>query len=234
MYAAQNFPLWGGFGVAFADNPLGPFEKYHGNPVAKHYTHAHEFDLVRTDEPGRRYLMFYSGFTDKPKSGPPGDRGYILYSDDLIHWQAHENNPVFGPETKDNWDAVHIRPRSLNRIGDTWYLWYEGVNSWIPPQPDGSGPAKLVFCDTVGLARSKDLVNWDYYPRNPALPGLGISKWQFDNSWVGWPRMFVENGVGNVFYTGGRQIGLRIIPIQRLTDWNSEGGKTIDLLKGGK
>jgi predicted GH43/DUF377 family glycosyl hydrolase len=230
MYAAQDFPSWGGFGVAFADHPLGPFTKYKANPVYKHYTHAHEFDLVRTDEPGRRYLLFYSGFTDQPARGPAGDRGYILYSDDLIHWRPHEQNPVFSPETLDNWDAVHVRPRSLNKVGDTWYLWYEGTNHWEPPSKSAD-PVRPGWWDTVGLARSKDLVHWEYYPRNPALPAAGISKEQFDNDWVGWPRMFVKDGVGYVFYTGGRHIGLRSISLSNLIDWRSEGGEEVDLLQ---
>lgn len=230
MYAAQKFPRWMGFGIATADHPLGPFTKFEGNPVYKHHTHAHEFDLVRTDEPGRRYLLFYAGFTDKPARGPAGDRGYAVYSDDLIQWTPHEANPVFGPETLDNWDAVHIRPRSLTRIDGIWYLWYEGTNQWVPP----SGESDIVrpgWWDTVGLARSKDLVQWEYYPRNPALPASGISKYQFDATWTAWPRMFVKDGVGYVFYTGGRHIGLRTIPIAQLTRWDSEGGLTFDLLK---
>lgn len=231
MWAAQNFPSWGGFGVAFADTPLGPFHKLEANPVYKFVSHAHEFDLVRTDEPGRRYLMFFAGFTEKPARGPAGDRGYILYSEDLIHWEPHDHNPVFGPETLDNWDAVHIRPRSLNKIGDTWYLWYEGANHWDPPTAMGDGTRVAGWWDTVGLARSNDLVNWEYYPRNPGLPGSGVSKELFDTSWVGWPRMFIKNGVGYVYYTGGRQIGLRTIAIDELTNWRSEGGETIDMLK---
>ena len=134
MYAAQKFPLWMGFGLALAEHPLGPFTKHAGNPVYKHYTHAHEFDLVRTDEPGRRYLMFYSGFTDTPRRGPAGDRGYVVYSNDLIQWTPHASNPTFGPETLGNWDAIHVRPRSLTKIGDTWYLWYEVRITGLPPR----------------------------------------------------------------------------------------------------
>ena len=44
--------------------------------------------------------------------------------------------------------------------------------------------------------------------------------------------MFVKDGVGYVYYTGGRHIGLRTIAIDQLTDWHSEGGKTINMLKG--
>lgn len=233
MFSAQQFPEWKGFFLATADTPFGPFKAYSKKPVYKHFTHAHEFDLVQTDHPDYRYLLFYAGFTPKPATGPAGDRGYLLYSKDLIHWTPDARNPVFSPQTLDNWDAVHIRPRSLNRIGDTWYLWYEGCNNWAPPQENHHG-----WWDTVGLARSKDLIHWDHYPRNPALPALGADAEQFDNNWTGWPRMYIKDGTAYVFYTGGSpasiggvHIGLRTIPVAQLTNWESEGSSTIDILQ---
>lgn len=217
MFSAQRFPEWLGFMLAVANHPLGPFTPYKGNPVYKHVSHAHEFDLVRVDHPDYRYLLFYAGFTSDPTDGgPAGDRGYMVYSDDLIHWTPDAQNPVFGPETTDDWDAIHVRPRSLNRIGEMWYLWYEGCNAWTPPGLNG-----MRFWDTVGLARSPDLRRWTYYPRNPALPALGISSDQFDSNWTGWPRMVIRDGVGYVFYTGNAQVGLRTIPVDRLTDWEN-------------
>jgi predicted GH43/DUF377 family glycosyl hydrolase len=232
MFSAQVFPEWKGFMLVTADGPLGPFKAYEHNPAYKHFTHAHEFDLVRVDRPDYRYIMFYSGFTPHPRTGPAGDRGYLLYSNDLMTWRADSSNPVFSPQTLDDWDAVHIRPRSLTKIGDTWYLWYEGCNNWAPPNSKHHG-----WWDTVGLARSKDLLHWEYYPRNPALPGLSADAEQFDNKWVGWPRMYVKGDTGYVFYTGGSPdkeggiyVGLRTIALKDLTNWESEGGKTFDLL----
>ena len=225
MFSAQQFPEWQGFMLAMADHPMGPFFQYTDNPVYKHFSHAHEFDLVRVDGMQHRYLLFYAGFTPDPPRGLAGDRGYLLYSDDLVNWHPDVRNPVFAPETPDNWDAVHVRPRSLNRIGGVWYLWYEGCNTW---KPEGN-LSHHGWWDTVGLARSKDLVNWEYYPRNPALPGLGINADQFDSNWVGWPRMYIKDGVGYVFYTGNAQVGLRMIPIEHLINWEAEGGETVDL-----
>ena len=225
MFSAQKFPEWQGFMLATADHPMGPFFQYTDNPVYKHFTHAHEFDLIRAEGLPHRYLLFYAGFTPAPQRGLAGDRGYLLYSDDLVNWHPDERNPVFGPETLDNWDAIHVRPRSLNRINEMWYLWYEGCNTWKPDDESHHG-----WWDTVGLARSKDLINWEYYPRNPTLPGLGVNAEQFDGNWVGWPRMFVKDGIGYVFYTGNAQVGLRTIPLSDLTNWQSEGGQTFDLL----
>ena len=230
MYSVQKYPDWQGFFLATADDPLGPFENYAANPVYKHFTHAHEFDLVRVDEPNRRYIMMFAGFTPEPTSGTPGDRGYALYSNDLMNWTEDPLNPVFSPSTLDNWDAIHVRTRSLNKIGDTWYVWYEGCNHWSPPDDkDHHG-----WWDTIGLARSQDLHNWEYYPRNPAFPALGIGSDQFDSNWVGWPRMFVENDTGYVFYTGNGVTGMRTIAIDQLTNWESEGGVVTGVADGSK
>jgi hypothetical protein len=139
--------------------------------------------------------------------------------DDLIHWEPHDGNPLFGPETGDNWDAIHVRPRSLNKIVDTWYLWYEGCNQWRRPTPKADGTKPPEWADAVGLARSRDLVHREYYPCNPALPGTGISQTRFDCSWVGWPRMVIRNGVGYVYYTSGSGIGLRTVAINDLVRW---------------
>jgi predicted GH43/DUF377 family glycosyl hydrolase len=225
LYSVQKFPDWQGFFLATADHPLGPFTNYESNPVYKHFTHAHEFDLIQVEEQECSYILFYAGYTPNPPYGLTGDRGYILYSDDLVTWNEEAQNPVFGPETLDNWDAVHIRPRSLHRIDDTWYLWYEGCNQWSPPGSSYHG-----WWDTIGLARSEDLLNWKYYPRNPALPALGISAKQFDKNWVGWPRMIIKNDTGYVFYTGDGETGMRTIPIEYLTNWEYEQGgpTTID------
>ena len=219
MYAVQKFPAWKGFYLATADNPLGPFQNSPKNPVYTFKNTAHEFDLLRVDRPEYRYVLIFAGFTENPPSGPVGDRGYVIYSDDLLTWRDDPRNPVFSPSTLNDWDAVHIRPRSLNLLGDTFYLWYEGANTWKSPNPNW-----VEWWDTVGLARSKDLVNWEYYPRNPALPGLGHNANQWDKNWTGWPRMFVENDTGYVFYTGDGVTGMRPIPIGQLTNWLSEGG----------
>ena len=224
MYSVQKYPEWLGFGLAIAEHPLGPFVHHQENPVYKHFSHAHEFDLVRVDENEYRYMLFYAGYTPKPRSGPSGDRGYLLYSNDLVTWWEDERNPVFRPETLDNWDAVHVRPRSLTKYDGNWYLWYEGCNTWKPEGVNHHG-----WWDTVGLARSKDLIEWEYYPRNPALPGLGISAEQFDSKWTGWPRMHVEDETAYIFYTGNAMTGVRSIAIKNLANWDSEGGKTVEL-----
>lgn len=234
FFSVQQFPEWKGFLMATSSSPEGPFVAYEKNPVYKHFTHAHEFDLadmkqepVEYEGTKYRYLFFYAGFTPRPSSGKAGDKGYLLYSNDLVNWTSHKNNPVFGPETLDNWDAGHVRPRSLTQYGGYWYLWYEGTNNWLPPE---GAAHQGEWWDAVGLARSKDLTNWEYYPRNPALPGLGLNDAQVGSAWIGWPRMVVKNDTGYVFFCGSHDKGMvsvacRTIPMNALTNWETESAK---------
>lgn len=227
-FSAQQFPDWKGFMIAVSDLPDGRFSKFEKEPVYKHPTSAHEFDLIDLKESPilykgttYRYLMFYAGFTKPAINKKGGDRGFILYSNDLKDWISDDGNPVFAPETTDNWDAEHVRPRSLHRIGEYWYLWYEGCNVWKAP-----GHKSDLWCDVIGLARSKDLRSWEYHPRNPVLSGKGISASTCGCSWVGWPRMIVKDGTGYVFICGTQDekvsVACRTIDISRLTDWNSD------------
>lgn len=229
MFSAQDFPKWMGLMLAVADHPEGKFEKCEKQPVYKHKSAAHEFDLIDMKEPvleydgvKYRYMLFYAGFTGSTSSYAAGDKGFIIYSNDLKEWVYREDNPLFFPETSDNWDCGHVRPRSLTKIGDEWYLWYEGCNVWNPP-----GKGSDQWCDVIGLARSKDLVNWEYHPRNPVLAGIGQKDSYCGSSWVGWPKMIIKDNVGYVFFCGTHDHGkvsitYRTIPIEKLTDWQSD------------
>ena len=95
MFSAQKFPEWQGFMLATANHPMGEFTQYTDNPTYKHHTHAHEFDLIRVEGLPYRYLLFYAGFTPQPQHGPAGDRGYLLYSDDLVNWHPRRTESGF-------------------------------------------------------------------------------------------------------------------------------------------
>ena len=219
--------------LAIADQPEGNFKPCKNNPVYKHYTHAHEFDLIDLNDElisykgaSYRYLFFYAGYTFADETSSGGDRGFLLYSNNLIDWVSRDDNPVFGPETKDNWDAKHVRPRSLTKIGEYWYLWYEGCNVWNPPNSKGDK-----WTDVIGLARSKDLLDWEYHPRNPVLSGIGQDENLVGYKWVGWPRMVIKDGTGYVFHCGsqGEKVSTtyRSIDLENLVDWTSDINETI-------
>jgi len=226
-YMGFNGKTWSGIGLALADNPAGPFTRYDENPVLRTVpnsweTSIHEHTLYYD---GSRYVLFYTGF-----DGNKGDRGGLAYSNDLIHWTKDSANPVFVDEGPNRWSSLHLRPRSLLRHKDYFYLFYEGAGM-RPKFSEGEGGVevsnKLVF-DSVGLARSLDLHHWEMFPLNPAIPQTGERS--FDALWTGWPHAVSSPGGLSVFYAGsdawgfakkqGRVFaGLIHFPYEDLENW---------------
>jgi predicted GH43/DUF377 family glycosyl hydrolase len=167
----------------------------------------HEFDLVHDRG---RYILFYAGFDGS------GDRGGIATSTDLIHWDRSAK-PCFGPQAAAWWDSRHVRPRSLTRVDDTWYLFYEGCNCYV-----GMDNGKDVWTDTIGLARSKNLEDWEYHPRNPVI-SQATSAAAMDSRWTGWPRMVIRDGLCYVFHSvrdhSTFRTALRTLTLDQLVNW---------------
>jgi len=198
-YMGFNGKTWSGIGLALADDPAGPFTRYVENPVLRTVpdsweTSIHEHTLYYD---GNRYVLFYTGF-----DGKKGDRGGLAYSNDLIHWTKDSSNPVFVDEGPNRWSSLHLRPRSLFRHNDHFYLFYEGAGM-RPKFSEREGGVevsnKLVF-DSVGLARSVDLHHWETFPMNPAIPQTGERS--FDALWTGWPHAVSSPDGLSVFYAG--------------------------------
>ena len=236
FFSAQAFPKWIGVYALISDSPLGPFVLCKENPVIPSDKPMHEFDAVECNLPQGRYLLYLTTYQQGSDTEKAGDRGILYFSDDLIHWRKGADMAPFRPETENGWDFAHVRTRGINKIGDTWYLWYEGVGHWPAPKNDFDDENAFVNCDwwdVVGLARSKDLKNWEYYHRNPCFVPQGRSIDRYDSRWVGWPRMVIKDGKGYIFHSASGKkvhVGCRTIDIDALTDWETEGGKTEKLI----
>merc|ERR1712166_111389 len=220
-YAADAFPTsgWGGIGVAFADSPLGPFHK-HPHPVlpvgeaGEWDATIHEHTITRLSNGS--YMIFYTGFGSQPY----GYQGGLAFSEDLLSWRKSSHNPVLRHDPNSaNWDGAHRRPRSLDLIDGMWYLLYEGATA----------VDHTCYRDSIGLARSKDLLNWETHPLKVAVPQQAGAR--FDSIWTGWPRALIKGGNVHVFYSAGgadfvnagthhfASTGLRSVPIERYTNW---------------
>ena len=222
----QRFPHWIGIYLFVADTPEGPFRCLDNKPVFRAenlYHPMHEFDVARVDLPQGKYMMLLASYA--PHFG--GDRGLQAFSDDLIQWRTPETEYVFFPETVDGWDCEHIRPRSLTKVGGTWYMWYEGVQYYSPPparESDGGhhgASVNALYIDTVGLAWTRDFVHWHYHARNPLLAPRGIAATHFDSVWTGWPRMVVRGENCYLFYSAAGKtvsVGLRVFPLAELLE----------------
>eukprot|EP01065_Artemidia_motanka_P006438 TRINITY_DN13168_c0_g1_i2.p1 TRINITY_DN13168_c0_g1~~TRINITY_DN13168_c0_g1_i2.p1 ORF type:complete len:500 (+),score=82.72 TRINITY_DN13168_c0_g1_i2:182-1681(+) len=189
--------------------PKGPSGAWDGSAI-------HEHDFVRLDN--GTYVIFYAACCgDCP--GGMCDQGGLALSDDLKTWTKYAGNPVLKwNRDRQRWDAKHRRPRGLNRVGDLWYLMYEGAAFDSDP-----GSANCTR-DSVGLARSKDLLNWETHPLQVSLPWQAGSG--FDSEWTGWPRAHIENGTVYMFYAAG---GPDMLNVSRR--WASTGLRTWNLSK---
>lgn len=109
---------------------------------------------------GTRYL-FYHGFGKSSGGGQDDCQVGVATGTDLRNLVRYSGNPILRTGVTGSWDSGTIGKRSIKRGGDGyWYMVYEGSTD----QPY----EKAVW--STGLARSRDLLNWQKYSGNPILP----------------------------------------------------------------
>ena len=107
---------------------------------------------------GEWYYLLYGG---TPQRDYPDHFG-LARSRDLVHWQKHPE-PVFQRGDAGQWDDGGIWIGDIARVGDTYYLWYEGRGAGIDRNreyaPGGYsqiGLATMVAEDFARLVRDLD------------------------------------------------------------------------------
>ena len=98
-------------------------------------------------------------------------------------WTRYSGNPVLDKGEMGTWDAGGVAAKSLVKVDNTFYLYYQGDN--------GSGMIG------IGVATSKDLIHWDKSPHNPIL--TRGSSWE--SAWVGMPCV-IYDGRWKMLYEG--------------------------------
>ena len=126
-------------------------------------------------------VLFYTGFggffKSKDTPHPSIDQGGIATSEDLKHWRfvqhpilRHRYNEQSGcdplrddcqPNVAQFWDGAFVRPRSLNKVGDWWYCWYEGAMSYPRHGTESGADAEHItgcdaITDSIGIARARN------------------------------------------------------------------------------
>ena len=85
---------------------------------------AHSISTARVWSEGEWFLMAYGGcrrFPDYPEAIG------LARSRDLVHWERHPGNPVLERGRAGTWDEGALWFATGHRVGDTTYLYYEGV-----------------------------------------------------------------------------------------------------------
>ena len=145
------------------------------------------------DDKDKLYRMWYSG----GEQHEPNAIGYATSADGL-KWTKHENNPVFRPDPKNDWEKERVTAAQLVRQGDWHIMFYIGFRDVDHAQ--------------IGIARSKDgITDWKRHAANPIIrPGQG--RWDHDAVYK--PYALFEGGRWLLWYNGRRggveQIGLAI------------------------
>mmetsp|Transcript_93883 Transcript_93883/g.268830 ORF Transcript_93883/g.268830 Transcript_93883/m.268830 type:complete len:254 (-) Transcript_93883:88-849(-) len=187
---SAGLPLgWGGVGLAISkDGPLGPFVKQ-PSPVLVMGEEGewddgaiHEHTLERL--PNGTYVLLYTGFSSTTR----GDQGGLATSEDLLTWTKHPSNPILpSAPLANSWDGSHRRPRSLSKVGDFYYMLYEGAAE--DRRDSYHDNSTSCYRDAIGLARSTDLLNWATdHDMKVAIPPSTNADEAFAAVWTGWPR----------------------------------------------
>ena len=133
---------------------------------------------------GKQFVMVYAqGGTDH--IGRIG----LAISPDGGKWDKHGNGlPVFEPTGTDTFDSHFLDTPCIEKVGDTYYLYYMGMRSNNTP-----GAA-------IGAATSTDLIHWTRVSAEPVLTPGEPEDW--DGLWVESPTVRVLDGKFFMWYTG--------------------------------
>jgi predicted GH43/DUF377 family glycosyl hydrolase len=146
---------------------------------------------VLYDDKARQYRLWYSG----GEQGEPNAIGYAT-SPDGLKWTKHDDNPIFKPDPKKEWEKDRVTACQVVRRGDWHVMFYIGFHDEAHAQ--------------IGLARSKDGISgWQRHPANPILRP-GKDRWDADAVYK--PCALLDGDRWLLWYNGRRggveQIGL--------------------------
>ena len=208
MFGKDDFRMWyggqssgiGQVGYATSNDGIS-WKKYDKNPVIT-VGNSSEWDSERA----KNLRLIYEKDTSEFKGLYYGgqDKKFAIgltTSPDGINWIKYRNNPVLKP-LPDSWEDKHISPFYLMKQDNLYVLFYEGkgkFNSWM-----------------IGIAYSRDLINWYRDPRNPIIvPGF---QGDFDAAFVSDPSIIVGSDVLKLYYgsfsdSDSGYVGLAYLPL---------------------
>ena len=130
------------------------------------------------------------------------------FPDELVHFVAYKNNPVFAATATSTWDN-QIRERGwILRENNNWYLWYTGYTN-------------IDSIKYLGLATSHDGITWKRYDENPI----------HNSSWVEDVCVVKSGNTYYMFSEGKGDTAHMLTSIDRI-HWTEEGNLDIRLTNG--
>ncbi|MBN2089684.1 hypothetical protein JW964_08720 [candidate division KSB1 bacterium] len=176
-----NIPSY--VGLAISDDGFH-FQKSPANPIL----HGTQPEIVFHQ--GLYYLLYQR----KNKAGYFDI--YCCPGKDGIHFSVDQENLVFGPAKQKNaFDSYSISTVRLWQEDEWFYMFYGGSNRYFD------------YPTAFGLARSRNLLNWERYPHNPVFERGEPGTW--DEGAIWFATVFKKDGKYYLWYEGtGSGMGL--------------------------
>ena len=139
-------------GLATADNPLGPFKKFEGNPIMKNFGY-----VGGVTKRGGKYYMF----NEYPTRVQACDYGHISYAvADRPEgpWTPCKDAPVMPVEDWGTWDDAGYSESNVKFDGTLFHMFYGGAKTHAN---------RLLSQESMGYAYSPDGRRFFKYGKNP-------------------------------------------------------------------
>ena len=153
-----------------------------------------------------QWHMIYDGRKGSPGSAY-GDLRHASSKDGVLWEKDKAHNPVLRPSNKDDFEADDVGSPSIVTIDDEYWLAYHGYNKRY-------GDSVPHFPHWIGVAHSKNCLDWERVSTNPVLP-LGElaefdSKASFGPAW----HLFKDEYI-YLYFTGLNAAGERRLAYAR-------------------
>jgi len=110
---------------------------------------------------GDRWYMLYTGVNRREREFV--QRIGLAVSDDLVHWEKHDGNPVLNADAR--WYALYNNDQGVDQAWrDPWVFWWEEDRHFHALVTARSAAAPMEWSGVLGHARSADLVTWEVLP----------------------------------------------------------------------
>jgi predicted GH43/DUF377 family glycosyl hydrolase len=143
---------------------------------------------------GEFLYWFHAGPRETPRIG-------LARSTDGRTWRKH-GQPVVGTGPRGSWDERGVADPYVIQLGGEYYMYHLGQDR--------------ARRQRIGVARSRDGVQWEKLRSNPVLE-LGDAG-TFDEDALGEPAVWLSNGWYWMLYTGRDLAGVRRLGLARSSD----------------
>jgi predicted GH43/DUF377 family glycosyl hydrolase len=184
-------------GVRFIRNAGNPVFRPTGDWTVGRAIDAEVFPL------GDQLMLYFATRDPQMKTQMLGVAAADLKSDfGRASWRQLKDGPILKPELP--WEKLCIEAPSIHRHGDTFFMFYAGGYNNDPQQ--------------IGVATSRDGVNWQRLSDQPLLPNGKPGDWNSSES--GHPGIFTDDdGKTWLFFQGNPDKGRTWFLSRVLIEW---------------